>query len=96
MDIEFVAWATTSVTMPSADPGVTVTKANVVDGRHRHELGVVAESDPQSAEWGVGPDDSHDLDAFDSVVKSLGYQRVEPWQASGNAWAARVVPLSTT
>lgn len=85
------AWATTAVSMPGTDPGVSVTRA-LVEGTYREEAGVVASWGSEDDAWGQDADDDTRLDteAADTALTELGWTRTGDWRNSGGQWAADI------
>jgi hypothetical protein len=93
----YVAWATTTTSMPGADPGITVTSYDLTGG-DRQDTGIWhAASDAGRLEdtdalrrWGG---ERLDEAAADTELAVLGWRRTQPWQESGGQWAAEVEPV---
>lgn len=48
---EYIAWVTTSQTMPESIPGIGITAQSVDEDGYREDQGVIQESPPQTPEW---------------------------------------------
>lgn len=91
---EFTVWATTSVSMPEATPGIGIMRTEV-DGTYREDTGLVSDWATDDALWGLDADDDTRLDegAADMQVADLGWRRIGDWTDSGGQWAATVESL---
>lgn len=87
---KLVAWATTHVSMPEADPGIVVLEQDEQDAATRE----VATSDAQLPYWAVAEDDGLVEADADELLATLGHRRTGPWQDSGGQWAAEVEPAA--
>jgi hypothetical protein len=90
---QLVAWATTTVSMREADPGIAVATVTVdADGYRQEGEDWVATSGPLPENWGQSADDPGQLDetAADTELETLGYRRTGSWQESGGQWATDV------
>jgi hypothetical protein len=74
------AYVTTSTNPLGADAGITVYDGDTSDEVARETVGTELD----------GPDGALDYHAADALLKSLGFERFEPWRESGGQWAAEV------
>ena len=78
-DTTYTAWATTTETMPEADPGIGITAT--VDG---DEKGVL------DGQWSITGWTDWDEEAADDELARMGWTRVGQWIESGGQMAAQV------
>ena len=97
---QFTAWATTTVSMPEADPGISITSSFTDDDGYRQEDGVwVAVSEDLPDDWGQQGEDGSGFGSglnwfvADVTLSDLGWSRVGDWIDSGGQWACGVVKV---
>lgn len=99
MTEEYTAWVTTSQSMPNAEPGITITMAEVDEDGYRDERGEVATSEPQPGTWGIRlPDWVNSLyePEPDELLAVMGWERAGDWTRSSLSWAATVTKKETS
>lgn len=86
MSTKLVAWATTAISMPGADPGLLVQEVEMDD---HQEVGYTdLRSTVEPSGWGETEDGGWDTDALDTALEALGYTRTGSWSDSGGQMAA--------